>query len=202
MYKREWFSHRYSEDPNFHTTVLAIDSAFKDGVDTDYSALEVWAATATDYYVRHIVNERLEYPELIQTIKDMAVTWKVDAIYIEDKASGQSAAQTLRRETRLPIIAVPPKGSKVARADGNTPTWRAGKVWLPESASWLSSFIEQHIAFPRGSHDDMVDAGNIALDQLKHGGVEYTAESVLEMQSPHAGMAYLEAIGYGQFLDR
>jgi predicted phage terminase large subunit-like protein len=172
-YHRDWFEHRYETPPAMDLRILTVDSAFKTGVGNDYTALEIWGRNATGYYVLHVLNERLEYPDLTTTIVQMANEWHVSGIYIEDKASGQSAVQSLQRETRLPVLAVPVQANKQQRADSNTPTWRAGRVWLPRSAPWLDAFVGQHLAFPRGVHDDMVDAANIALDVLKYGGVTY-----------------------------
>lgn len=174
VYQRAWFEHRYDAVPTDITTrILTVDSAFKTGVGADYSALEVWGVNATGYYLLQVRNERLEYPDLITAILELANEYKVAGVYIEDKASGQSAVQTLQRETRLSVIAVPVTMSKEARADGNSPTWRAGRVFLPKHAPWVGPFVAQHVQFPRGAHDDMVDAGNIALDVLKYGGVSY-----------------------------
>ena len=173
MYHREWFDHRYDELPQLQYRVMTVDSAFKTGVGADYTAIEIWGVTNNGFYLVHVLNERLEYPELIRALIDLAAEHRVAGIYIEDKASGQSAVQTLQRETRLPVVAVPVRASKEQRADGNTPTWRAGRIFLPRHAAWVGPFVEQHILFPRGAHDDMVDASNIALDVLKYGGVSY-----------------------------
>ena len=170
-YHRDWFEQRYDELPELSRRIMTVDSAFKLGVDTDYTAIEVWGVTANAYYLVHVLNKRLEYPELIAAIRELATEHKVSGVYIEDKASGQSAVQTLQRETRLAVMPVPVTMSKQARADANTPAWRAGKVWLPRHASWVGDFIAQHVMFPRAAHDDMVDAGNIALDTLKWGTV-------------------------------
>ena len=172
VYRREWFENRYDTLPSdLYRRVMAVDSAFKTGVGADYTSVQIWGVNATGYYLIHVTNERLEYPDLIRTLQELAREHSVSGIYIEDKASGQSAVQTLQRETRLAVVPVPVTMSKEQRADGNTPTWRAGRVWLPRSAAWVPSFVQQHIQFPRAAHDDMVDAGNIALDVLKYGSV-------------------------------
>jgi predicted phage terminase large subunit-like protein len=170
-YHRDWFEHRYEALPPLDRRILTVDSAFKLGIGSDFTSCQVWGVNATGYYLLHVTNERLEYPELTTRIRELADEHKVAGVYIEDKASGQSAVQTLQRETRLAVFAVPVTMSKQARADGNAPTWRAGRVFLPASAPWVGDFIQQHVLFPRAAHDDMVDAGNIALDTLKYGSV-------------------------------
>jgi hypothetical protein len=43
----------------------------------------------------------------------------------------------------------------------------AGKIFLPESAPWVSDFIEEMACFPNGIHDDVVDATTQALNYLR-----------------------------------
>jgi phage terminase large subunit-like protein len=109
---------------------------------------------------------------------------------IEDKASGQSALQTLRKPLptmdgtvlpALPVIPFPMPGndeqkklaslSKVARAEGVTPLVEAGRVYLPLSAPWVEDFITEHERFPNAAHDERVDCTSMALARLPRSGV-------------------------------
>ncbi|MGC9237825.1 MAG: phage terminase large subunit, partial [Thiomonas sp.] len=90
------------------------------------------------------------------------------AILIEDKASGQSLIQELQRATRLPVLPVKVDRDKIARASAITPLIESGRVLLPESAPWVSDFIEECSSFPVGAHDDRVDSMTQALDYLSH----------------------------------
>ena len=122
--------------------------------------------------------DRVEYPDLIEAIKNAWVKWGHyrPAVYIEDKASGQSALQTLRRErvlldgrlTTIPVRAwLPPAhSSKESRADAVTPAFRDAEVLLPRAATWLADWIEEHVTFPTGAHDDQVDTTSMALSIL------------------------------------
>jgi predicted phage terminase large subunit-like protein len=80
------------------------------------------------------------------------------AVCIEDKASGQSIIQELRRDTSLPIIPVKATQDKATRASAITPTIEAGLVSLPNASQWLADFVDECSAFPAGAHDDCVDA--------------------------------------------
>lgn len=102
---------------------------------------------------------RLEYPDLKRRMVELAQHWAPTAILIEDKASGQSLLQDMRREQpSLPVIAITPKADKVTRFAQVTPMIEAGKVALPNHASWLSDFEQELLCFPHGAHDDQVDA--------------------------------------------
>ena len=64
------------------------------------------------------------------------------------------------------IIAVNPEGGKEARAAAVQPQIESGNVYLPDGADWLEAFIDEFAAFPRGRHDDQVDALSQALLDL------------------------------------
>ena len=170
VWKREYFQNRYHEIPTLNSIVQAVDSAFKTGVGSDYSVVATWGCTSTDFYLLDIWRGQVEFPELKRAIVDQAAKWSPDVILIEDAASGQSAIQELRRSTRLPIVPVKPEGTKVSRADAVSPLGEAGKIWLPEFTSWLATWIEEHIAFPNGAHDDMVDTTSYGLTRLRTHG--------------------------------
>jgi predicted phage terminase large subunit-like protein len=51
-------------------------------------------------------------------------------VLIEDKASGQSLIQELKRDTRLPILSIKVDSDKVSRAYAVTPSIETGRVFL------------------------------------------------------------------------
>ena len=50
--------------------------------------------------------------------------------------------------------AIRPLGDKVVRMSAQTARIEEGRVYLPESASWLEEFRSEVMAFPNGRHDD------------------------------------------------
>jgi predicted phage terminase large subunit-like protein len=165
IWHREWFK-RYTELPPLTRKIQSIDTAFQTGVASDYSVIATWGRTETDYYLIDLWRARVEYPELKRAIVDQYRKHEPEKIYIEKAASGQSAFQEIRRESDLPIFAVPPQGSKESRAAAVCPLGEAGHVWIPENAPWASDWIEEHVSFPRGAHDDAVDTTSLALARL------------------------------------
>jgi predicted phage terminase large subunit-like protein len=178
MFKRSWFNrrwdilpiHDFSDDgvrrASRWKVVQFVDTAFKTGVGSDYSVIATWATDGVDFYVLDIWRKQVEYPDLKRAITNSAQVHKPRAIFIEDKASGQSILQDLRVNTSLLIIPFTVGGSKEGRADAVTPFFEAGKVVLPSAASWVDEFIEEHISFPNSAHDDMVDTTSMALKEL------------------------------------
>jgi predicted phage terminase large subunit-like protein len=167
-FQRTWLTGRYSSLPEGCRVVQAVDSAFKTGVGNDWSVISTWATDRRFFYLVDVWREKVEYPELVKAIEREAAEHSPEAICIEDAAAGQSALQSLARDTKLPVIGVPAKGSKVSRAEAVSPLFEAGKVLLPEqSPLWLEPWIEEHVGFPGGKHDDQVDTTSVALDRLR-----------------------------------
>jgi predicted phage terminase large subunit-like protein len=167
-FQRQWMNGRYTRLPEGMRTVQAVDSAFKTGVANDYSVIATWATDGRFYYLIDVWRDRVEFPDLVHAIKTAADTHDPQAILIEDTAAGQSAIQALQRDTNLPIVPAPAKGSKISRAEAVSPLFEAGKILLPQqSPHWLTEWVEEHVAFPTGKHDDQVDTTSLALDRLR-----------------------------------
>lgn len=134
------------------------DTAIKTGVANDYSVCITFVETAGGYYVADIFRDKLEYPELKRRINLLAAKWNPVGILVEDKASGQSLLQDLRRESKLPLIAQMPKNDKLQRLAAVTPLIEAGRLFLTKSLSAASLLELELCSFPDCQHDDMVDA--------------------------------------------
>jgi predicted phage terminase large subunit-like protein len=120
--------------------------------------------------VHHLVDMlvvRLEYPELKRRIVTHAARFGADGVLMEDKASGQSLLQDLRREGVVPVIGCMPVADKLTRLMRVTPMMEAGKLALPEFAPWLAAFEAEFFAFPDGAHDDQVDAVSQYLNWVR-----------------------------------
>lgn len=165
-FHRDWFR-SYGASPEFQRVIFSVDSAYKINQSADYSVIQVWGETASGYCLLHCWRQRAEFPELTRQATALAELWRPNAVLIEDAASGQSLIQALKAETRLPVLPVKPLGDKVARASAVSPLVEAGKVYLPESAPWLTDFMEEASTFPAAPHDDQVDAMSQALNYLR-----------------------------------
>ena len=173
MFKREWFSERYDPKvlPDFQMVVQSVDSAFSEDVSADFSVIATWAATRTHLYLLDIWRDRVAYPDLIAAIRDQYDKWKGRGlspwVYIENKASGISAVQTLQRESRIPAREWKVgTASKESRAQDVTPWCGTGRVLLPKGAPWVADWIEEHAKFPTGKNDDQVDSTVMAIKRL------------------------------------
>lgn len=164
--KREWWRY-YKERPQINKIIHSWDTAFKEKQHNDYSVCTVWGETGNTYCLLDVWRGKVEFPELKRIAMSLAERDHPAAVVVEDKASGQSLIQELQRNTRLPVIPFKIDRDKVARAESVTPLIEAGKVLLPESASWLYDFMEELSSFPTGEHDDQVDSTTQALNYMR-----------------------------------
>lgn len=155
--KPSWVK-RYNIIPENIRIVQSWDTAIKTGNANDYSVCTTWAETENGYFLVDIKRARFEYPDLKRTIINMAEKWNPKAIIVEDKASGQSILQDLRRETKLPLIATTPSKDKITRMASVSALFEAGKVFLPQKAEWLIDYESELFSFPSSNNDDQVDS--------------------------------------------
>lgn len=165
LVRRDWFG-RFDRLPQGRV-VQSWDTGIKAGAGHDASACATFVQQDGMHALVDMVEVRLEYPELKRMILAQAEKFEPEVILMEDKASGQSLLQDLRRETELPLVAQLPKGDKFARLQRVSPLIEGGKIILPKQAPWLADFEAQLLDFPNGSHDDMVDAFSQYLNWLR-----------------------------------
>ena len=178
VFRLEWFG-RYNHAPKEPDAIIhSWDTAYKAGEHNDPSCCTVWAVMAGVYYLLACHVGRWEYPELKHKAKELAAQDKVDAILIEDKASGQSLIQDLKRESNLPVIAITPVGDKETRARTQSAMIEAGKVLIPNMSFWLHDFEKELVLFPNAAHDDRVDSLSqfLAWAKVKYRGSDVTGQ--------------------------
>ena len=151
---------------DFGTTVISVDATFKDKETGDFVAIEVWSKRGVDYYLRYLINKRLDFPKTLEAIGTvMRLFPEVRYVLIEDKANGSAIIQTLQSRIHG-VIGINPKGGKVSRVNAIAPAVESGHVYLPQDATFAEEFIDQFTAFPASEHDDMVDAASQCLNWM------------------------------------
>lgn len=179
--KREWWRPWTQEDPpDCDYVIMTLDPAAEAHNRADFTALATWGVFSDDRLTQgashlillNVINVRVEFPEL----KDLALReykeWEPDSFIVEKKSAGTQLYQELRR-MGLPVQEFTPSkstGDKVARLNAVADILRSGMVWYPEGRRWAEELIEQCVAFPYGSHDDMVDVTSMALARFRQGG--------------------------------
>jgi len=171
MIKRQWWKF-YTELPKgFDRILQSWDMTFKDSDGSDYVSGQVWGNVgASIYMLPDREYGRMDFTSTLEAFHRLTErNPKAIIKLVEDKANGPAVISMLRHKIGG-IIAINPKGSKVARASAVSPLIEAGNVYLPAPSicPWINSFIEECASFPNGAHDDQVDAATMACQRFMY----------------------------------
>lgn len=164
---------------------ISVDPAIGGGTDNDYSAATVWGELDGQFYCLDIWAEKVPYTELRPHLLSMYDTWKCPLL-VEDAGVGKILLQELRQASKAndlhrAVPTIPWKLNSVnrslgvntnqllakrVRAEVITPQVEGGLCYLPLGHPRLELFLEQHSAFPTGTHDDLVDTTVMAIARL------------------------------------
>jgi len=179
--KPEWWKYytgnEYSKEKVI-TKVAMWDTAFKKNQENDFSVCGVWVVTASAYYLDYVFRARLEFPELKEKAKWIYEEHGCREIWIEDKASGISLIQELKRETRIPVKEIIANQDKIEYVNSITPLLKSGKVFIKESEEWTEPFLRECEDFPYGEFDDQVDVLSKFLNEAKNIKMEFDINNV------------------------
>jgi len=176
LLKKSWFRrfrmHELEEEARKDNVKLvwnfSVDGAFTANEANDASSIMAFCYFRGNMYVRSVQSVHKELPDLVKFIKEFVVAngyGKSSRIWIEPKASGMPAAQTLKRYTKLNIILdKAPTDDKEVRVKAASPYVEAGRVYLLEDALFVEPFLAQVGGFPYMKADDEVDCLTIAVD--------------------------------------
>jgi len=170
IFQRHWWKCmvRWPELRDCDEMIQSWDLAFKGSANSSYVVGQVWGRWGADMALLDQVRARLTFPETLDAFRQLTARWpQADAKLVEDKANGPALIATLQRE--IPgIVAIRPDGTKEARAHAVSFLLEAGNVYVPDKslAPWIEEFIEECAVFPKGAHDDQVDACTQALKAL------------------------------------
>jgi predicted phage terminase large subunit-like protein len=186
MVKASWFP-RYEPGDlpgQFDFKILSCDTASKASELNDFSAFTVWGFKEDHFWLISVFRRRMEYPELKRTLKELAALHKVDAVLIEDRASGTQLIQELKNEQVPGVEGFVPLSEKRMRLRAQTACMEMGRVHLPKEAPWLDDYLHELTTFPNSKHDDQVDSTTqalawIHLGWVKDGWLEYAKRDLL-----------------------
>ena len=169
-------------------------AATKDGGDQTVGAL--WGLLRDGTFgVLDLIRVRLNGDEVLSLVQRTArVDGNAVKIMIEQEkaGSGKALIDIYRRRLRGFIVEpAVPRGDKETRAKPYNMEQAAGRVWLPVGAPWIDAWRDQHEAFTRTTHDDMVDTGSYATEELvaKGGGGQLMSLEELMRQARELDLA-------------
>jgi predicted phage terminase large subunit-like protein len=187
--------------PPLEYVVASLDGAYTQDEQNDPSALTVWGIFANEHgnnraILIHAWAKRLEFsgPKidlepgehesvyrrrcmphwgLVEWVADTCKRFKADKLLIESKASGISAAQSLRHShgrEGWTIQLVEPKGDKLARGMAIVPSFSQEMIYAPDK-DWAEEVKSQCAKFPYDVHDDLFDSTTQAIKHLRDTGL-------------------------------
>jgi predicted phage terminase large subunit-like protein len=183
------------EPPECDEIIQTLDTAFSTRAKADYSVIQTWGIFHIPYtddkgyeyqepnvILLNQVRGRWTFPELRRMAKEQHELFAPDRMIIENKASGQSLIQDLKLN-KLPVMPFQPDRDKVARAHAVTGIIERQRVWIPLKRKYAAELLQEALEFPRGAHDDAVDAMVMALLYLRR-RYELTQEVVTKKEIP------------------
>lgn len=183
--------------PEMSFILASLDPAYTEKTMNDPSALTIWGVFNGDQVARDVPTgqnqrmrvygdsavrvmlmymweKRCEIHELVETTAKLCKQFRVDKILIENKASGISVAQELRRLYSTEGFSIqlgnPGNVDKIARLYSVQNIFEEGVVWAP-NRQWVEQTISQCGTFPNAKHDDIVDTVSQALRHLRDIGM-------------------------------
>lgn len=187
---------RYKQPPErFDGLFITCDTAFSEKKSADNSAFLLGGVKGKQKYILDVYCKKVTFVDLCRDLKSFYLSAiqkyghsnNLDAIYIENKASGISLIQQLRAEG-MPILELTPTvHNEVLKKDIVADKYTrfleieaeldSGNVSIPESASWMPEFERQCEAFTGGKqeeHDDCIDCCIYFLKMSKkYGGTNW-----------------------------
>lgn len=188
--KRAWWKY-YTTPPQFiNLTAWSWDTAMEEGEENAYSVGILLKHAANGTFIDRIIRERVEYPDLKRLIVEQFRLYPANILLIEDKVSGKSLAQDLKKADALngltlPVVPYKPSGDKVFRANLCAPYVEAGRVSINATDPKVDDFVNECAEFPNAQNADCVDAFSQGMNHYYLGaGVPVAAMSGQTGQRP------------------
>ena len=143
---------------------LSVDPSFE-GPYSDYAAFVLAGMDfQRDMFVRHVLRAKMTYSQIIANMFDLYLQFKPKQILLETIASAKSIEYELNNEQKrrgvwLPVTKIQgQRKSKEERIRGLAPYYEFGHIFHISECAQLDDLEYELIHFPRGTHDDIIDA--------------------------------------------
>lgn len=178
--KQEWFRfYDTKQEYTYKRLIITADTASKKNEWNDFTAIGLWGITSdNNMHLIDLIHAKFEADELERSMMMMLDKYKkgvgsskrrVSAVYIEDKGSGTSLQQRLRRRVGVPVIGIKVVADKLTRLQSAIPYLSEGKILLPEGErNAMSNRIlmeaSEFSADMSHKHDDLIDMMVYAIE--------------------------------------
>ena len=155
---------------------VTADLAISESEKADYSVFIVAGVDENKIiHIKDVIRERMDGREIVDTLLSLHRIYEPEAVGIEDMQVSKSIGPFLREEmvktnTYLSLLPLKHGGKdKTSRARSVQARMRAHGIKFDRGADWYPIFENECLTFPRGKHDDQVDAFaylGLMLDKL------------------------------------
>jgi len=168
VFKRSWFKYYEKTDlrNRLMNTFTAIDPAISLKERADYTVIiTIGVDIFKNIYVLEIKRDRYTEYQMVEEVMDTYRTYKPKDIVMETVAFQKTLQNYLvdiskKRKSYLPIREIMPEGgeSKEKRIRSLQPYYMRGSIFHESNLKNIDYLEDELLRFPRGKHDDTVDA--------------------------------------------
>ena len=171
-------------------TFAAMDCAFTDGKESDYTAIAVVGVDSEGYiYVLDLERFKTnKFDVFYEKMTELQSKWNFKKIQVETNAGGSLVAQYLKDEIRRNGGSVAVEGkTKTAKENKKAeriaailePRYENGTILHPRHG--IISLLEEEIVLPNPPHDDLKDALSVAVEISKPPSKQSRTENVIKI---------------------
>ena len=158
--RRENFQLMSARDYRTVPVVLSVDTGQSSGQAASHNVIQAWMrAAVNEYLLIDQWRDQCGFEDLRAAFWRFVRRFRPAACLIEATANGPPLIDDASRKKWLKVVPIVPDGrSKAARLLACIDVIHGGHIQLPASALWREIYIAEFVEFPRGRHDDQVDA--------------------------------------------
>ena len=156
----KWFKRYKVARPlcEYYQRVLVVDAANEVSAAADYTAAAVFGVRNDEIHLLDMFRKKVDFDDLETNIRALIAKHKITHLFVEAEPVGKALASVLGRTYKQGIHGCFPRGrSKLDRVNLAMPFLKQKKIYLPQSAPWLSTLEGEVFSFPCTIHDDQVD---------------------------------------------
>jgi predicted phage terminase large subunit-like protein len=145
----------------------AVDIAVTTATSSDHTAIVDFAKhNDGTLFVNDVKQIKVEGPDLFPEIRNMYDRYNWSHVCIENVGLSKTVSQMLQREGYR-VQEMKADKDKITKALPLSARMESGDVLLKAEAPWLPNLERELLAFPLGSHDDMVDAMALGAQEMQ-----------------------------------